>query len=104
MELVDVMSRRMISIASLYETKWVGEKSRKIENTRYKFYYAGKDRRRNGVEIILFKHLNNYVVAIKRIVDRILLIKLMVEMCMFPSVETCGQCNIILGIFEINSP
>ena len=55
MELVDVMIRRRVSIAYVQETKWTGEKARKIEDTGFKLYYSDKDRRRNGVGIIIAK-------------------------------------------------
>ncbi|XP_058216771.1 uncharacterized protein LOC131327642 [Rhododendron vialii] len=58
-ELVDTMLRRKISIACLQETKWVGEKAREIENTGYKLYYMGKNRHRNGVGIVVDKHLKD---------------------------------------------
>ena len=79
MELADVMSRREITIACFQETKWVGEKVREIENSGHKFYYTEKDRQKNGVGIIVFKHLKDYVTAVKGIVEQILLIKLVVQ-------------------------
>ena len=63
-ELVDTMIRRRISIACLQETKWVGEKAREIEDTGYKLYYTGKDRHRNGVGIVVDKHLKDSVVTV----------------------------------------
>jgi hypothetical protein len=77
-ELVDTMIRRRISIACLQETKWVGEKAREIEDTGYKLYYTGKDRHRNGVGIIVDKHLKDSVVTVTRKGDRIILVKLVI--------------------------
>ncbi|XP_058189443.1 uncharacterized protein LOC131307042 [Rhododendron vialii] len=42
-KLVDTILMKMISIACLQETKWVGEKAREIEYTGYKLYYTGLD-------------------------------------------------------------
>jgi exonuclease III len=78
MELVDVMLRRKINILCLQETKWVGEKSRLIEDSGFKLWYTGKDRRKNGVGIIVDKSLKDEVVEVKRIGDRIIRIKLVV--------------------------
>ncbi|KAI8538489.1 hypothetical protein RHMOL_Rhmol09G0107800 [Rhododendron molle] len=75
-ELVDTMLRRRISIACLQEIKWVGEKAREIEDTGYKLYYTGKDRHRNGVGIVVDKHLKDSVDTLTRKGDRIILVKL----------------------------
>ncbi|XP_058180118.1 uncharacterized protein LOC131298659 [Rhododendron vialii] len=77
-ELVDTMLRRKIRIACLQETKWVGEKAREIENTGYKLYYTGKNRHRNGVGIVVDKHLKDSVVTVTRKGDRIILVKLVI--------------------------
>ena len=53
MELVDVMIRRKINIICLQETKWIGEKSREIEKTRYKLWYTGKEKNRNGLGVLV---------------------------------------------------
>ncbi|KAL4197283.1 hypothetical protein AMTRI_Chr04g250330 [Amborella trichopoda] len=74
MELVDTMRRRRVNIACLQETKWKGEKAKEIDG--YKLWYIGKDNNRNGVRIIVDKDLKDKVVNVKRIGDRLLLIKL----------------------------
>ncbi|KAI8564245.1 hypothetical protein RHMOL_Rhmol03G0166900 [Rhododendron molle] len=77
-ELVDTMLRRRISIACLQETKWVGEKAREIDDTGFKLYCTGKDRYRNGVGIVVDKHLKDSVVTVTRKGDRIILVKLVI--------------------------
>ncbi|XP_058217558.1 uncharacterized protein LOC131328660 [Rhododendron vialii] len=77
-ELVDTMLRRRISIAYLQKTKWVGEKAMEIEDTGYKLYYTGKDRHRNGVGIVVDKHLKDSVVTVTRKGDRIILVKFVI--------------------------
>ncbi len=57
MEIVDTMIMRRINIVRLQETKWVGDKSREIEHTRYKLWYTGRGKNRNGVGIIIDKSL-----------------------------------------------
>ena len=42
MEIVDTMIRRKINIICLQETKWIGERCRKIENIGYRLYYTEK--------------------------------------------------------------
>ncbi|CAL5375401.1 unnamed protein product [Camellia sinensis] len=78
MELVDVMIMRRVSIACIQETKWMEEKVREIEDTGFKLYYSGKDRRRNGVGVIIAKGLVESVVAVTRKGDRIMLVKLVI--------------------------
>ncbi|XP_058217647.1 uncharacterized protein LOC131328767 [Rhododendron vialii] len=70
------MLRRRISIACLQKTKWVGEKAKEIKDTGYKLYYTSKDRHRNGVGIVVDKHLKDSVVTVTRKGDRIILVKL----------------------------
>ena len=61
MELVDTLIRRRVNIACLQETKWVGSKAKELENTGYKIYYTGLDRRRNGVGIVVDRYLKDVV-------------------------------------------
>ena len=42
METPDTMIRRKLNIICLQETKWIGERYREIENTKYKLYYTEK--------------------------------------------------------------
>ncbi|XP_058222975.1 uncharacterized protein LOC131332697 [Rhododendron vialii] len=77
-ELVDTMLRRRINIACLQETKWVEEKVKEIEDTGYKFYYTGKDRHRNGVGIVVDKHLKDSIATVTRKGDQIILVKLVI--------------------------
>ena len=76
MEIVDTLIRRRLNIACLQETKWVGSKAKELENTGYKIYYTGLDRRRNGVGIVVDKDLKDNVVTVSRKGDRIILVKL----------------------------
>ena len=45
MEIVDTMTRSRINIVCLQKTKWVGEKSRKIEHVEYILWYTGRDKK-----------------------------------------------------------
>ena len=73
MEIVDTTIGRRINIICLQETWWVDEQSREIEHTGYKLWHTGKDKNRNGIGIIIDKSLENEVVDVKRMGDRILL-------------------------------
>ena len=47
-----------------------------LENTGYKIYYTGLDRCRNGVGIVVNKHLKDDDVSMSRKGDRIIVVKL----------------------------
>ena len=75
MEVVDVMIRRKINIMCLQKTRWVGKKAITLSDTGYKIWYTGNDQAKNGVGIIMDKNLVDKVVDVKRIGDRIIMVK-----------------------------
>ena len=62
----------------LQETKWVGFKTKDLENSSFKLWYSGTNRARNGVGIIVDKTLTQDVVDVKRAGDRIMAIKIVI--------------------------
>ncbi|KAL5164575.1 Craniofacial development protein 2 [Glycine soja] len=78
MEIVDVMVRRKINFMCLQETKWTGEKAKELDNSGFKMWYTGKIRSRNGVGIIVDKEWKKDVVDVRRVGDRIIVLKLVV--------------------------
>ena len=54
-ELVKILKKRRVSVACVQETKWVGTKARDVD--RYKLWYAGSVRHRNGVGILVDEDL-----------------------------------------------
>nr|XP_049692389.1 uncharacterized protein LOC126053698 [Helicoverpa armigera] len=77
-ELADVLKRRRINVACLQETKWKGARAREI-GEEYKFFYCGSDGKRNGVGIVLDNRLKECVVDVKRMNDRLIAVKLIVD-------------------------
>ncbi|XP_047029965.1 uncharacterized protein LOC124637498 [Helicoverpa zea] len=77
-ELADVLKRRRINVACLQETKWKGARAREI-GEGYKFFYCGSDGKRNGVGIVLDNRLKECVVDVKRMNDRLIAVKLIVD-------------------------
>jgi exonuclease III len=67
---------RHINILCVQKTKWIGQKTKEVENTGFKLWYTGKERSRNGVGILIDKSFNNGVVAVRRQGDKIIMIKL----------------------------
>ncbi|KAK9095110.1 hypothetical protein Scep_026579 [Stephania cephalantha] len=72
------MIRRRVNIVCLQETKWVGEKSREIGSTGFKLWYIGIDRKCNGVGIVVDNDYKDKVVEVKRMGDRLILVKLII--------------------------
>jgi len=52
-ELVKSFCRRRISIACIQETKWVGAKTRVVDE--YKLWYSRSNRAKNGIGILVDK-------------------------------------------------
>jgi len=75
-ELVKSLHRRVINIACVQETKWVGAKAREVDG--YKLWYSRSFKTRNGVGILVEKDLVDFVVEVRRKSDRIMAIKVLV--------------------------
>ncbi len=79
MVLMDTLEKRRVNIACIQETEWVGEKSKKVGNSGYKLWFTEKERHKNDVGIIIDRTLKNTVIAVKRVGDRIILVKLVLK-------------------------
>ena len=84
-ELAEVLKNRRVHVACLQETKWKGSKARDI-GEGYKLYYHGESSQKNGVAVVLSADLKTKAVDVKRISDRIMVVKLVLD---------CGTVNII---------
>ncbi|KAI5628469.1 receptor tyrosine-protein kinase erbB-3 precursor [Silurus asotus] len=60
------------------ETKWKGSKARNIGGG-FKLFYHGVDGKRNGVGVILKEEYSKSVVEVKRVSDRVMIVKVEVE-------------------------
>jgi hypothetical protein len=79
MEVVDIMTKRMINFMCLQETKWVTKNAKELDSSRFQLWYTGEVRSRNVVDIVVDKEWKKYIVDVKRIEDRIIALKLVVE-------------------------
>jgi exonuclease III len=77
------MIRRYMNILYVQEIKWKGQNIKEVEDTGFKLWYTGNTSTKNGVSIVLDKSLKDGVVDIKRQVDRIILVKLLVDDLIF---------------------
>lgn len=63
----------------LQETKWVGEKAKELDSSCFKFWYTGKVRSKNGLDIIVDKEWKKDIMDVKWIEDQIIALKFVVE-------------------------
>ena len=73
-----MMKRRNVDILCLQETKWKGSKSRNIGGG-CKLFYNGAFGRKNGIGIVVREELAESVLKMKRVLDRLMVIKLEVK-------------------------
>ncbi|KAG5583946.1 hypothetical protein H5410_044380 [Solanum commersonii] len=78
-ELVRILKKRKINIACVQETRWVGAKARVVNG--FKLWYSGGSRDRNGVGILVDGDLREQVVEVRRINDRLMMVKLVIGGC-----------------------
>lgn len=82
-QLEEVMIRRKIDILCVQETKWknMGNKSRFLNTTtkQFKIHYHGIENHRNGVGVILSRDLQESVVNIEKISDRLMNVKIILN-------------------------
>ncbi|XP_059306307.1 uncharacterized protein LOC132057711 [Lycium ferocissimum] len=76
-ELVKILKKRKINIACVQETKWVGPKAKEVDG--YKLWFSGRSNYRNGVGILVDSDLRDRVVEVRRVTDRMMSIKVVVE-------------------------
>ncbi|XP_071723603.1 uncharacterized protein [Rutidosis leptorrhynchoides] len=69
------------------ETKWTGQKSRKLGKIRYKLWYAEKDKNRNGIRIVVDKSIVDDVVEVQKYEDRVIRIRVMMEKYVLPVIS-----------------
>jgi exonuclease III len=77
------MIRRRANILCVQETKWKGQKAKKVEDTGFKLLYTGTTTNKNRVGIVFDKSLKDGVVDIKQQGDMIILVKLLVGNLIF---------------------
>ena len=80
-EVVETLSRRKIAVCCVQETRYRGEGTRVIKgkDSKYKLYWSGNKRGSNGVGILVAEEWIDKVFEVRRISDRIILVKLVVD-------------------------
>ena len=77
-ELANMMERRIVDELCLQETKRKGSKASNI-GSGCKLFYNGADGRRNRIGIVVREELVESVLEVKRVSDRLMVIKLKVK-------------------------
>lgn len=77
-EITRIMTERNIPIMGLSEVRKKGTGSKVLEKG-YKMWWSGKDKKRNGVAIIVAKQLADKVLNVDNVSDRIIKLKIMME-------------------------
>ena len=79
-EVVETITRRNIDLCCVQEVRWRGASARYLtgKDSRYKFFWVGNDQGTSGVGILLAEKWVEKVYDIKRVSDRIMLIKLLI--------------------------
>ena len=79
-EIVETITRRNIDLCCMQEVRWRGASARHItgKNSRYKVFWVGNNQGTSGVGVLLAEKWVDKVYDIKRVSDRIMLIKLLV--------------------------
>jgi hypothetical protein len=77
-EIVNIAVRRRVNILCVQETKWKGQKAKEVEGIGFKLWYIGTAANKNGVGVLIDKSLKDGVVDVKRLGDRIILVKLVI--------------------------
>ena len=79
-EIVETITRRNVDLCCMQEVRWRGATARHItgKDSRYKFFWVGNNQGTSGVGVLLAEKWVDKVYDIKRVSDRIMLIKLLV--------------------------
>ncbi|XP_070041421.1 uncharacterized protein [Nicotiana tomentosiformis] len=78
-ELVKILQKRRVNIACVQETRWVGSRARDVDG--FTLWYSGVQKGKNGVGILVDRELRESVVEVRRVNDRLMIIKLVVGEC-----------------------
>ena len=92
-EVVETIARKNIDLCCVQEVRWRGASTRFIKgkDSRYKFFWIGNAKGTGGVGILLAEKWVENVHDIKRISDRIMLIKLLIG-------------NTVLNVLSVYAP
>ena len=80
-EIVETITRRNIDLCCVQDGRWRGASAGPMtgKDSKYKFFWVGNDHGLSGVGVLLAEKWVDKVHDIRRVSDRIILIKLLVE-------------------------
>ncbi|XP_070045927.1 uncharacterized protein [Nicotiana tomentosiformis] len=74
-----ILQKMRVNIACVQETRWVGSRAKDADG--YKLWYSGVQKGKNGVGILVDREPKESVVEVRRVNDRLMIIKLVVGEC-----------------------
>lgn len=79
-EIVEVLKKRRVDVCCVQETRWKGGSARWFgaQNSRYKFFWQGCETGVSGVGVLVAEKWVDKVICVKRVNERIMVIKLLV--------------------------
>jgi hypothetical protein len=78
LEIAEVFQKRNVDIGCVQEVRWKGSKDVEI-GLGFRLFFHGVERKRNGVGIVLSEKWKNMVNDVRRINDRLMIVKIGVE-------------------------
>ncbi|XP_070050638.1 uncharacterized protein [Nicotiana tomentosiformis] len=78
-ELAKILQKRRVNIVCVQETRWVESRARDADE--YKLWYSGVQKGKNRVGILVDRELRESMVEVRRVNDRLMIIKLVVGEC-----------------------
>ncbi|XP_070003504.1 uncharacterized protein [Nicotiana sylvestris] len=78
-ELAKILLKRRVNIACVQETGWARLSARDADG--YKLCYSGTQKGKNGLSILVDRELREYVVEVRRVNNKLTIIKLVVGQC-----------------------
>ena len=92
-EIIESITRRNTDPCCLQEVRWRGASARFVagKDSKYKFFWIGNDLGTSGVGVLLAEKWVDKVYDIKRVSNRIILSKLLVE-------------DAVLAVLSVNPP
>ena len=96
-EVAEFLERKCIDLCCIQETRWREKSVRMIEGkkARYKLFWIGNEKGTSGVGIFVAEKWIDKVIDIKRVSDRIMLIKLMIGETIFTVISVYApQCGL----------
>ena len=95
-----MLSRRLIDICCVQESKWRGESAQKIagRNSYYKFFYKEDDSGSEGVGVLVDEMWNDNMISVVRHSTRLIMLRLLCGKCVYAPQQVALLKKMIVSI------